>query len=399
MRKNSTMRRLYFLTTASCVFFAFIAPMGLEAKDESDEYRREVRIEPFCSLPNFTSEVPRLFEDTEFYQISSMPFFVNEEHRNKIRKDLEPLVLPYDSLGRHQMYFPVTKWNVPLGMVLVRNILEYKYGAVTVGWRFDFDYNFIDFFVDSRDPNAKVISNKKNELIAAMSNIDPDKLISWLDDREIKLSEEGASILGPVIGDSSGISELAAIVIYSAALNRSSARNVCQDGISLIRKFKRPFQELKRDSELAHWLQAKSVQTVGLFEEIPRSIIREACRSIKATLAPEMTEMTCRPQQVIHLDNKSGEKTHWILDQKIELDGDQQYIRWLLDDESRVLSVDRLGGDLASFPEVSDLIQSILRVVNKSPIVQLHECNSGSEVKVYQVQQICLRIQNALSVK
>ena len=112
-----------------------------------------------------------------------------------------------------------------------------------------------------------------------------------------------------------------------------------------------------------------------------------------------MMEMTCRPQQVIHLDNKSGEKTHWILDQKIELDGDQQYIRWLLDDESRVLSVDRLGGDLASFPEVSDLIQSILRVVNKSPIVQLHECNSGSEVKVYQVQQICLRIQNALSVK
>jgi hypothetical protein len=407
MRKKSSMRCLYIIKIASWVILAVIAPLEMEAQEgtvmeaqeESERFYREVRIEPFCSLPNFITEVPRLFEDTNFHQISSMPFIINEDHRRKIRKDLAPIEIPYDSLGRHQMYFPVTQSNVPLGMVLVRKILEYKYGAVTVGWRFDFDYKFVDFYINSRNPYAEKISAKKNELLSAMSNVDPDSLISWIDEKKLKLSKKGSEILGTVVGDDLNINELTAIVIYTAVLSRSSARNVCEDGISLIRKFSRSLRELKRDSKLEHWLQGKSMQTVGHFVEIPRSIIREACRSIKATLAPELKDLTCRPQQIIHLKSGKAGKTYWILDQEVELDGKLQIVRWLLDNESRVISVDRLGEDLASIPEMSDMINSLLRVINKSPIVELSGCNSGSEVKVYQVQQICLRIQNALLVK
>ena len=375
-------------TTAPALLLLVICTFSLPAysQDRPGPFSRPDRGDPFCSAPNYRSDTRILFPEERLYTVKTQDFLMTAERREAVFNDLGHKVIPFDMLGKHLMYFPVTRDVMPLGLMHVRRLFSSQ-GMTTVGWRMDFDFNLVDFYVAGRDVGIPDVLSSKEELLSAIQKTDKLKMLSWLDEKDILLTDEGVADLGLEKATKSQ-RETTALVIYFGALSQSCAQVLYSEDEPVLLGYDATLRELRERTAALRALPQAVQERISDIRPVPDTLLTEACNAVKAG-KPMMEDLKCEISSASSLSMRDHPKARWTLQSSMQLAGASRAVRWFIDTERRVISVQPAGSALPTEDsELRQLLDGIQAVVAEPRLWSEEECMTGSQVVVYQVQEL-----------
>lgn len=356
----------------------------------SDRYDRASRSTPFCSIPQFKDRAVDLFPELTFDNVAEDTLVVTTEMRSLIKGYMGVNSIPYDILGKHIMYFPVTDTDLPVGLMHFRTMAG-KYGLVTVGWRLDLDFNLVDFVIDGRDPAIDDVMKMKQQLNPAFNDADIITMSRWISPDKLSLNQAGQQAL-QVEQSAEDVHDLLGIMVYVAGLTRSSALikySNYQDAHNASREA--PVDLQKRLMILMSIPESlrKSVLDV---EPVSSSRMDRVCKVIKSTNNPEIMEFNCRADGATRVLVNPGHSPFWLVDTQVTED-ESMVLRWIINDDFEILDVSPLFHDVIPFDDPwESLLEGVRKQVGSKAKVDGEKCSSGSEVLAKQVGMLCRQL-------
>ena len=357
------------------------------AEEPSGRLVRPDRTAPFCSSPNYAAQASQLFSELEFDDVVEVNFLINDQLRKRIQADLGADYLPYGLLGKHVMYFPVTKTKMPIGMMHFRKMAGNKFGLVTVGWRLDLQFNLVDFMVEGRDPATIEIMNIRNELNEKFRGAGSEQLKSWLEDGTAQLSSLGKRDL-EVEHLNDGVHDVLGIVVYLARLTRTSAKLRFSE-----QKVTVSGNEIHEPSMADHILHFVSIpealieQVVDL-QKVASSELKAACATVKSQKDEVLSEIHCESISASRLIMSGSSEPYYSVDSRMQLVGTLS-IRWIVNPQLELIGVHVLGSSADMSEEVKAMERSSLERHIGARLIPEAECASGTRILVNRVLTLC----------
>ena len=363
---------------------------GLRGGGPSDRHDRASRSTPFCSIPEYRNRARDLFPELTYETVVEDQIFVTPEMRSLIKEYMGVTSIPYDILGKHIMYFPVTETDLPVGVMHFRKLAG-KYGLVTVGWRLDLDFNLVDFVIDGRDPAIDEVMKMKQQLNPAFNDADITTMSRWISPDKLSLSQAGQQAL-QVEQSAEDVHDLLGIVVYVAGLTRSSALikySNYQDAHNASREA--PVDLQKRLMMLMS-IPASLRKSVRDVKPVSSSRMDRVCKVIKSTNNPEIMEFKCRADGATRVLANSGHSPFWLVDTQVTED-ESMVLRWIINDDFEILDVSPLFHDVIPFDDPwESLLEGVRKQVGSKAKVDGAKCSSGSEVLAKQVGMLCRQL-------
>lgn len=371
-----------------------VSPTVLAVQDStgmpSDRHDRASRSTPFCSIPQFKDRAVDLFPELTFDTVAEDSLVVTPEMRSLIKDYIGVDSIPYDILGKHIMYFPVTETALPVGLMHFRTMAG-KYGLVTVGWRLDLDFNLVDFVIDGRDPVIDDVMKIKQQLNPAFNAADIITMSRWVDPDKLSLNQAGQRAL-QVEQSAEDVHDLLGIVVYVAGLTRSSALIKYSNYQDTHNASKEAPVDLNKRLLMLMSIPASLRKSVSDLNPVSSSQMDRVCKVIKATNNPEIKEFKCRADGATRVLVNPGNSPLWLVDTQVTEDK-SMVLRWIVNDDLEILDVSPLFHDVIPFDDPwESLLEGVRKQVGSIAKADGEKCSSGSEVLAMQVGMLCRQL-------
>lgn len=371
-----------------------VLPTVLAVQDStgvsSDRYDRPSRSTPFCSITQFNDRAEDLFPELTIDTVVEDTLVVTSAMRSRIKEYLKVDSIPYDILGKHIMYFPVTDTKLPVGLMHFRKMAG-KYGLVTVGWRLDLDFNLVDFVIDGRDPAIDDVMEMKEQLNLAFNGADLLTMRMWVDLGKLSLNQAGQQAL-QVEQSAEDVHDLLGIVVYLAGLTRSSALIQYSNTQDAHNASREDPVDLQKRLMMLMSIPASLRKGVRDLKPVSNSRMASVCKVLKSTRIPEIMEFKCRADGATRVLVKPGHSPFWLVDTQVTED-ESIVLRWIVNDAFEILHVEPLFSDVIPFDDPwESLLEGVRKQVGSTAKVDGEQCSSGTEVLAKQVGMLCRQL-------
>jgi len=371
-----------------------VSPTVLAVQDSaggpSDRHDRASRSTPFCSIPEYRNRARDLFPELTYETVVEDQIFVTPQMRSLIKEYMGVTSIPYDILGKHIMYFPVTETNLPVGVMHFRKMAG-KYGLVTVGWRIDLDFNLVDFVIDGRNPAIDEVMKMKEQLNTAFSAAGNSMLSKWVDPDKISLTQAGKEAL-QVEQSTDHVHDILGIVVYLAGLTRSSALIKYPDDEATHNASRARPVDLQKRLLILKSIPASLRKNVRDVKPVSSSRMDRVCKVIKSNNNPEIMEFKCRADGATRVLVNPGHSPFWLVDTQVT-ENKSVVLRWIVNDDLEILAVEPLYSDVIPYDDPwESLLEGVKKQVGSTAKVVGEQCSSGSEVLAKQVGILCRQL-------